>query len=85
MFPFRVVSDSEALDACFRFSDDHRLLVEPACGASLAALYSGLDLDLDCGDSDLPFDQRRPIVMIVCGGNVASIAQFLEWRQQLEM
>jgi len=33
-----VVSDTEAIDSCLKFSNDHRILVEPACGASLAAL-----------------------------------------------
>ncbi|HPU79358.1 pyridoxal-phosphate dependent enzyme, partial [Accumulibacter sp.] len=34
-----VVSDRSALDACERFLADHRLLVEPACGATLALAY----------------------------------------------
>ena len=34
-----VVSDREAVNACLRFALDHRILVEPACGASLAAVY----------------------------------------------
>ena len=31
-----VVTDAQALDACERFLLDHRILVEPACGAALA-------------------------------------------------
>lgn len=27
-----VVSDKEAVAACYRFAHDHRVLVEPACG-----------------------------------------------------
>ena len=34
-----VVSDRDALAACERFLADHRMLVEPACGASLAVVY----------------------------------------------
>uniref|UniRef100_A0AAR5NZK8 L-serine ammonia-lyase n=1 Tax=Dendroctonus ponderosae TaxID=77166 RepID=A0AAR5NZK8_DENPD len=34
------VTDEEAIDACFKFLDDHRTLVEPACGATLATLYN---------------------------------------------
>ena len=34
-----VVSDREAIAACCRFADEHRVLVEPACGATLAAVY----------------------------------------------
>ena len=33
------VEDDEAITACFQFAKDHGILVEPACGASLAALY----------------------------------------------
>ena len=35
------VSDADAVEACAKFADDHRVLVEPACGAALAAVYSG--------------------------------------------
>ena len=34
-----VVTDAQALDACERFLLDHRILVEPACGAALALAY----------------------------------------------
>ncbi|KAJ7387158.1 hypothetical protein OS493_004124 [Desmophyllum pertusum] len=34
-----VCSDKEAVLACQRFADDHRMLVEPACGAALACVY----------------------------------------------
>lgn len=34
-----VVTDAQALQACLRFIDDHRLHVEPACGAALALAY----------------------------------------------
>ena len=35
-----VVTDAMAVDACLKFERDHRLLVEPACGAVLSFLYS---------------------------------------------
>jgi L-serine/L-threonine ammonia-lyase len=38
----RLVDDAATLAACHRFLDDHRMLVEPACGAVLAAAYAGL-------------------------------------------
>lgn len=53
-----VVSDAAALRACERFLDDHRLLVEPACGAALALPYDNADVLQDYQD----------IVLIVCGG-----------------
>jgi L-serine/L-threonine ammonia-lyase len=52
------VSDRSAVNACLRFADDHRVLVEPACGASLAAVYERAE----------PLEGRAPIVVMVCGG-----------------
>ncbi|MFN8485698.1 MAG: pyridoxal-phosphate dependent enzyme [Anaerolineae bacterium] len=53
-----LVSDAQAVAACVAFADDHRILVEPACGASLAVAYEGMDI--------LP--GADPVVIIVCGG-----------------
>lgn len=36
----RLVSDQDAVEACARFANDHRMIVGPACGAGLAALYT---------------------------------------------
>lgn len=70
----QAVTDREALDACERFLDEHRVLVEPACGAALAALYARPDQQL------APF--RAPLV-IVCGGATAPLAQLREWRERI--
>ncbi len=53
-----VVDDRAAIEACRRFADDHRLLVEPACGAALAAVYGGV----------AALAGRRRLLVIVCGG-----------------
>ncbi|MES2075726.1 MAG: pyridoxal-phosphate dependent enzyme [Pseudomonadota bacterium] len=53
-----VVSDAQAVAAARRFADDLRVLVEPACGAALAAGYERVD--------ELA-RFRRPL-FIVCGG-----------------
>jgi L-serine/L-threonine ammonia-lyase len=66
------VSDAEALEACARFLDDHRVLVEPACGASLALAYGAAEVLA-------PFST---ILMIVCGGSTMSLAQLQEWQQR---
>jgi len=69
-----VVADQQALEACNRFLFDHRILVEPACGAALAAAYHG----------DLLSRFERSLV-IVCGGATASHDQIKLWLQkQLE-
>lgn len=58
------VSDLNALLACRRFLDDHRVLVEPACGAALALTY----------DSGALLHDYKQVLVIVCGGVTASIS-----------
>jgi L-serine/L-threonine ammonia-lyase len=70
-----VVEDIEALEACENFLVDHRTLVEPACGASLAAVYSH--------EQRLISDFDAPLV-IVCGGATATPEQIRRWRNVLE-
>jgi L-serine/L-threonine ammonia-lyase len=67
------VTDPEAVDACVRFADEHRVLVEPACGASLAAVYGRAR----------PLEGLRPIVIIVCGGAGVSLPLLDEWKKML--
>ncbi len=67
-----VVSDKAAVDACLQFSVDHRLLVEPACGASLATLYNPVEFLMD----------KENILVIVCGGAGVTIAQIEAWKQK---
>ena len=69
-----VVSDREAVDACLRFSRDHRLLVEPACGASLASVYDPVEILMN----------KRDILVIVCGGAGVTMAQLEEWNRLLD-
>lgn len=67
------VTDREAVDACVRFADEHRVLVEPACGASLAAVYGRAR----------PLEGLSPIVIIVCGGAGVSLPLLDEWKKML--
>jgi L-serine/L-threonine ammonia-lyase len=64
-----VVSDSEALAACASFVSDQRVVVEPACGAALAAVYGRLPVLA-------PF---KTVAVIVCGGVTASLEQMQQW------
>ncbi|RYZ39285.1 MAG: pyridoxal-phosphate dependent enzyme, partial [Myxococcaceae bacterium] len=58
-----VVSDAAAVAASLRFLDEHRILVEPACGAALAAL-----------DAESPaLAAASRIAVIVCGGVTATV------------
>lgn len=66
-----LVSDKEAVDACFAFADDHRLLVEPACGAALAVLYE----KRPC------LKEFRSVLVIACGGTGVTLKLLNEWRR----
>lgn len=65
-----VVSDAQAVDACLRFADDLRTLVEPACGAALAVAYGNLPVLA-------PF--ARPLI-VVCGGIGVDLAKLAAWK-----
>ncbi|KAF2361357.1 Tryptophan synthase beta subunit-like PLP-dependent enzyme [Trinorchestia longiramus] len=76
----RVVSDKDAVDACYKFLNDHRYLVEPSCGAALAALYSGVVRQLvEEGQVEAT---GGPVVVVVCGGNAVTLELLQHWRQQ---
>ncbi|KAL7872777.1 hypothetical protein AOLI_G00118480 [Acnodon oligacanthus] len=73
-----LVTDRQALEAVELFLDEERVLVELACGASLAAVYSGVVRRLQ-DEGRLP----KPLgllVVIVCGGSGISLAQLQHLR-----
>ncbi len=71
----QTVSDKEAVHACLAFADDHRLLVEPACGASLALLYENYPV----------IEKFSNIVVIVCGGSGVNRALLANWQKQFDL
>ncbi|XP_038619548.1 L-serine dehydratase/L-threonine deaminase isoform X1 [Tachyglossus aculeatus] len=76
-----VVTDQEAVLALEQFVDDEKILVEPACGAALAAVYSRVLQKLQAqGKLRAPLPS---VVLIVCGGCNISLAQLRSLRQQL--
>ena len=68
-----LVSDQAAVMACQRFIADHRLVVEPACGAALAAVYDRVAL----------LQPFQSVLVIVCGGVTATAEQLQHWSEQL--
>jgi len=79
-----VCTDAEAVDACVRFAAEHRMLVEPACGASLAPLYSErlrtkLLEELNKGGSS---SEDSVIVVEVCGGSGVNLELLDGWKAQ---
>ena len=72
-----ICTDAEAVDACLKFAADHRMLVEPACGAALAVVYS---------------ERLRKaalegvvgvVVVEVCGGSGVNLDLLATWKQEL--
>jgi len=74
-----VCTDKEAVEACLSFANHHRILVEPACGAALATIYSDRlrnELFLSSEDKD------SAIVIEVCGGSGVNIDLLTMWRDE---
>ncbi|PIE09840.1 MAG: serine dehydratase [Rhodobacterales bacterium] len=67
------VTDAQAVSACLRFLDDARVLVEPACGAALSLAYDRPDL----------LAPYARVLMIVCGGATATLAQLQTWAREV--
>ncbi|KKA29520.1 hypothetical protein TD95_001570 [Thielaviopsis punctulata] len=74
-----VVSDGQAAMACVRFADDERIMVEPACGATVATVYEGL-LEAKLKKEDKPWEEHN-IVLEICGGSGVTLDILAEWRK----
>lgn len=69
-----VVTDRDAILACRHFVDDHRVLVEPACGAALSVVYNVEQFPL--------LADKKNIVVIVCGGVGISLDLMQDYLQK---
>jgi len=67
-----VVSDEASVFAYNRFLGEHRVLVEPACGASLALLY----------EPAAALESFDTVLVIVCGGATATTEQLQAWTRR---
>ncbi|XP_053938853.1 serine dehydratase-like isoform X1 [Cuculus canorus] len=77
----QVVEDTEAMRAVEQFLDDERMLVEPACGATLALLYAGWLQRLQReGRLRTPL---ASVVAVVCGGSSIQAAELRALKSQL--
>jgi L-serine/L-threonine ammonia-lyase len=70
-----VLEDAEAAMACWRLADDERIIVEPACGVSVALAY----------DNRLPhflrgFDKDKKVITVVCGGSKISVDTLVQYK-----
>lgn len=74
-----VCTDEEAIQACVNFAKDHKMLVEPACGAALAAIYSDRLRNTLFGNDP---DDTGVIIVEVCGGNAVNLELMNIWQSQ---
>lgn len=71
----QTVTDKEAINACLQFANDHRFLVEPACGAALAVVYDQHEI----------LNQYQNIVVILCGGSGINPSLLAKWQKQFDL
>eukprot|EP01102_Stenamoeba_stenopodia_P008806 TRINITY_DN2572_c0_g1_i4.p1 TRINITY_DN2572_c0_g1~~TRINITY_DN2572_c0_g1_i4.p1 ORF type:complete len:247 (-),score=63.53 TRINITY_DN2572_c0_g1_i4:80-820(-) len=75
-----VVPDSETVKACLHFLDNHYMLIEPACGASVAAAYyHEQEIRESIGG------KTGPIVVVACGGSLVSFASLNQWSKEFQL
>jgi len=70
-----IVADRAAVESCLRFADDHRTLVEPACGAALSAVY----------DRAEPLPRERAVLVVVCGGAGVDRDLLASWSEEVDL
>lgn len=71
-----VVSDKQAVEACLKYAEEERMLVEPACGASLAVIYSGLLKEVV---GEVREDMK--VVVVVCGGSNVGLDLLMKYKE----
>ena len=67
-----LVSDETAVKASLRFLEEYRTVVEPACAASLSAVYEEAEA----------IKNYRNIVVEVCGGANVPLSKLMAYRDQ---
>ncbi|KAA8893632.1 tryptophan synthase beta subunit-like PLP-dependent enzyme [Sphaerosporella brunnea] len=73
----KVVSDGMAARSCIKMAEDERVLVEAACGASLAAVY---EVGLKKTIPELTSNSK--VVVIVCGGSNINLDMLAHYKQE---
>lgn len=72
-----VLEDAEAAMGCWRLADDERMLVEPACGVSVAVCYDGRLKKLAPN-----LTPESKVVVVVCGGSNISVEMLAGYRKE---
>ena len=72
VFP-TVVTDEDAIKGTVSFAQDHKMIVEPACGAALSVAYKRIVND------KVKLNSNSNVVVIVCGGTSTTLKTLAEW------
>lgn len=79
-----VLSDAQAGMGCVHLADMERLMVEAACGVSVATCFDGtLRSALGRGLTDAEWKEKR-VVIIVCGGSIVSTKLLEDYREKYQ-
>lgn len=70
-----LVSDEAAINACVKFANDYRVLVEPACGVSLSLIYDNAEI----------IKSAKRVLVVVCGGAIINLDKLIEWKSRLDI
>jgi len=73
-----VFTDAEAAMGCWRLAEDERIIVELACGVSVAVCYGGR-LQKALGRA---VRKDEKVVIVVCGGSNVSTEMLEGWRSE---
>eukprot|EP00794_Sanderia_malayensis_P013914 gene13914-15363_t len=77
-----VISDQEAVRATAKLLDDHMVLVEPSCGAAMAAVYGDTIEKLQ---REGKLGTLKNVVIIACGGCTISLKQINEMKAKFDI
>ena len=77
-----VFSDAEAAMACVCLADDERILVEPACGVSVAPAYNDTLSEVLFPDVGPEEFEELNVVIVLCGGSKATLQLMQEWQKE---
>lgn len=74
-----LISDADTASACLEFVRDHSVVVEPACGASLATVYKGLLKEHENFFGGLKEDDI--VIVVACGGYTVTLEALLKYKE----
>jgi L-serine/L-threonine ammonia-lyase len=77
-----VVSDQEAVSACVQFANEQKTLVEPACGAAIASVYSQRCAEQVFHVANRGTKDQLRVVVIVCGGSIVNLDLMNQWKMK---